>query len=58
MAGFVSLIVRNKKMGHLYNDLEIFVIQNNRQKSLWQLEARNTFDEKFTDCEGEKECDI
>ena len=55
VAGFVSLIVRNKKMGHLYNDLEIFVIQNNRQKSLLQLEAWNAFDEKFTDCEGNKE---
>jgi len=55
VAGFESLIVRNKKMGHLYNDLEIFVIQNNRQNSLLQLEAWNTFDELFTDCEGNKE---
>jgi hypothetical protein len=55
VAGFESLIVRNKKMGHLYNDLEIFVIQNNRQNSLLQFEAWNTFDESFTDCEGNKE---
>ena len=55
VAGHSSVNVRNENI-HLYNDLEIFVIRNKMKSgSAIKFEELNTFNETFTDLNGQQE---